>query len=418
MTKPLILAPAGSEGSFFAAIAAGADAVYCGLKIFSARMEAANFTIEQLIPLVKLAHKKGIKVYITLNSILKSDDLDKAEEILINLEKDVKPDAIIIQDIAFIKIARKINFSGEIHLSTLANLSFADGLNLVHKKLKVDKVVIPRELNIDEIKLMAQACPENLDLEMFVHGDLCYGVSGRCYWSSYFGGKSGLRGRCVQPCRRFYSQEKTAGKFFSCIDLSLDTLTKIILPIPQIGVWKIEGRKKGPHYVYYTVSAYKILRDSISDSKMKKVAVDLLDQALGRPVSHYNFLPQRPYNPIREKSQTGSGLFIGKVSGSRQSPYIITREALLANDVLRIGYEDEPWHSIHKSGRYVPKNGHYNFKLQGKKFKAGAPVFLVDRREKELQKKLEDLEKDLNKKKKNLHINIETLKKEPEIEIN
>ena len=108
---------------------------------------------------------------------------------------------------------------------------------------------------------MAAQCPDDLGLEVFVHGALCYAVSGRCYWSSYLGGKSGLRGRCVQPCRRFYHQKSQNGRFFSCYDLSIDVLVKVMLDIPAIHAWKIEGRKKGPHYVYYTTRAYQLLRD-------------------------------------------------------------------------------------------------------------------------------------------------------------
>jgi len=200
--KPSILAPAGSKASFLAALAAGADAVYCGLKQFSARMEAKNFSIEELIPLARLARDKGIKVHVTLNSLLKPGDLVRAGQALEQLSQWVKPDALIIQDLALVQLAKQAGFSGKLHLSTLANVSFSKALKLVQANLGVDRVVLPRELSIDEIKALSPACPGGLTLEVFVHGALCYGVSGRCYWSSYFGGKSGLRGRCVQPCRR------------------------------------------------------------------------------------------------------------------------------------------------------------------------------------------------------------------------
>ena len=180
-------------------------------------------------------------------------------------------------------LAKQVGFTGEIHLSTLANVSHPAGLEIA-KKLGAHRVVVPRELNLDEVKAMAEACPKGLDLEIFVHGALCHCVSGRCYWSSYLGGKSGLRGRCVQPCRRLYRQEKeNPARLFSCTDLSLDLLTKPLLEMPKVAAWKIEGRKKGPHYVFYTVKAYQILRDNPKDAKAKKMAMDLLEQALGRP---------------------------------------------------------------------------------------------------------------------------------------
>ncbi|OQY04275.1 MAG: peptidase U32, partial [Desulfobacteraceae bacterium 4572_123] len=198
--KPEILAPAGSRASFLAALAAGADAVYCGLKSFSARMQAKNFKTEELAALTELAHEQGARVYVTLNSMLKPDDLNPVGRILTRLERDVHPDALIVQDPAMVKLARQTGFSGELHLSTLANATFPAALKNIRAALDADRVVLPRELNVDEIKTMARACPKDLKLETFIHGALCYGVSGRCYWSSYYGGKSGLRGRCVQPC--------------------------------------------------------------------------------------------------------------------------------------------------------------------------------------------------------------------------
>ena len=397
---PCILAPAGNKASFLAALAAGADAVYCGLKSFSARMEAKNFTIEELAILTRLAHDKRTEVYVTLNSLLKPGDLDRAGRLLEELDRLVKPDALIIQDLAFVQLARQTGFSGELHLSTLANVSFSMALKLVRQNLGVDRVVIPREFSIDEIKALALACPQGLDLEVFVHGALCYGVSGRCYWSSYFGGKSGLRGRCVQPCRRLYTQENRTKRFFSCRDLSLDVLVKTLLSIPKVRTWKIEGRKKGPHYVFYTVSAYKILRDLGSDPEKKtmakKTALKLLSHALGRTGTHYNFLPQRPQNPVNTEGQTGSGLLVGKVQGAKQKPYFIPREELLPGDVLRLGYEDESWHAINRVGRYVPKRGRFYLKISsGRSPRKGAPVFLTDRREKALEEMLAGLEGEL-----------------------
>ena len=395
--RPLILAPAGNRASFLAALAAGADAVYCGLKSFSARMEAKNFTVEELIPLTKLAHKKGCKVYLTMNSLIKQSELEKAGTTLKHLAQKVKPDAIIIQDLAFIKLAQQAGFKNEIHLSTLANISFPAALKNIQEKLSASRVVIPRELNIDEIKAMAQKCPEKTDLEIFIHGALCYSVSGRCYWSSYMGGRSGLRGRCVQPCRRLYSQDNQRKRFFACHDLSLDVLVKVLLNVSKINTWKIEGRKKGPHYVFYTVKAYQALRDHGTDPEKKKAALALLSRALGREDTHYNFLPQRPQNPLKSDRQTGSGFFIGKISGTKNSLYIIPREELMAGDTLRIGYQDESWHAVKKINRNVPKRGKIYLKFPHNRRPAnGTSVFLTDRLEKELKDMLAQLEKQLS----------------------
>jgi len=367
--------------------------VYCGLKVYSARMEAKNFTVEELAPLAQLAHEKGVQVYVAINSLLKQEDLSFAGNLVEQLERLVKPDGLIIQDLALVDLVKQTGFSGELHLSTLANVSFPSALKLVKEKLGVNRVVIPRELSIDEIKALSAACPENLSLEVFVHGALCYGVSGRCYWSSYFGGKSGLRGRCVQPCRRLYTQDGRTGRFFSCMDLGLDVLSRVLLPIPEISAWKIEGRKKGPHYVYYTVSAYKILRDQGNDPACKKNALELLEWALGRKGTHYNFLPQRPWNPVSSDGQTGSGLLIGKIQGPGQNPYLVPSEELLQGDLLRIGYEDEGASGTLRVGKYVPRKGRLYVKpLSGKNSGTGALVFLTDRREKTLDEMMSKLE--------------------------
>ena len=212
--KPEILAPAGNQESFLAAIAAGANAIYCGLRSFSARMEAKNFSHQELARLVRLAHQHDIRVYVAFNSYIKSNELHQAATTLAQLAQGVQPDALIVQDLGLVQLARQTRFQGEIHLSTLANVSFSRALAFVKNQLGIHRIVLPREVSIDELKLFASQCPEDLKLEVFVHGALCYGVSGRCYWSSYLGGKSGLRGRCVQPCRRRYTQRQKTHRFF------------------------------------------------------------------------------------------------------------------------------------------------------------------------------------------------------------
>ena len=390
---PRILAPAGSRASFLAALAAGADAIYCGLKHLSARMEAKNFTLPELAGLTQLAHKRGVGVYIALNALLTTRDLDQAARLVDALVHTVQPDALIIQDLALIPLAHRAGFKGQIHLSTLANVSFPAALQWVRSRLGVDQVVLPRELDIDEMRAMGNACPPELGLEVFIHGALCYAVSGRCYWSSFLGGKSGLRGRCVQPCRRSYQQGQTRRRLFSCMDLSLDVLVKVLRTIPQIRTWKIEGRKKGPHYVYYTVSAYRLLRDEGHDPQAKKAALGLLEQALGRPNTHYRFLPQRPQSPLQTAVPTGSGLQVGAVKGSTQKPFITPRRELLAGDVLRVGYEDDKGHNVMRIGHPVPAKGQLTIKKSGQQpIRKGTPVFLTDRREPALQKMLAALE--------------------------
>jgi putative protease len=395
--KPEILAPAGNKDAFLAALAAGADAVYCGLKSYSARMAAQNFTVEELAVLARLARDRKVKLYLTFNTLLKPDELVRAGRQLDQVQRLVRPDALIIQDLAVVELAKQVGYKGEIHLSTLANVSMSGILPRLPKAFGIQRVVLPRELDVEEIRQMASACPTDLSLEIFVHGALCYGVSGRCYWSSYLGGKSGLRGRCVQPCRRRYSQGKNNERYFACQDLSLDVLAKVLAGIPQIRAWKIEGRKKGPHYVYYTTMAYKMLRDEGQDSQAKKAAVQLLEQSLGRPGTHYHFLPQRPQNPINIKEQSGSGMLVGVIRGERDRAYIEPRIDLLAKDRLRIGYEDDAWHQTLDLSKGVPKRGKFFFKpFRGRMPAKGTPVFLIDRREPALATQMAALEKHLD----------------------
>lgn len=390
---PAILAPAGNRAAFLAAIAAGADAVYCGLKSMSARMEAKNFSMQELVQLAGLARLRGVKVYVALNSLLKPDELEQAGRLIDTLQRQVKPDALIVQDLGVIALARQAGYAGEIHLSTLANVSFPRALGFIARRLPIDRVVVPRELSIDEIRAMADACPQAVALEVFIHGALCYGVSGRCYWSSFLGGKSGLRGRCVQPCRRRYRQGQAMTRSFSCQDFSVDVLVKILMQIPKVLAWKIEGRKKGPHYVYYSASAYRMLRDRGSDNQAKRDALDLLGLSLGRQGTRYRFLPQRPQNPVDRRRQTASGLYLGTVQGPVKNPWVVVREALLPGDVLRVGSEDDAGHGLYRVTRFVPKKGRYPMRLGGGRPPSpGMSVFLIDRREKALEQKMANLE--------------------------
>ncbi|MBQ7739189.1 MAG: U32 family peptidase [Desulfovibrionaceae bacterium] len=392
--RPEILAPAGDKSCFLAALAAGANAIYLGLKNFSARMEAENFSLLEVSRLTDLAHQEGARVYITLNTMLKKDELNQAYRLLRRLETQAGCDGIIIQDLAFITLAHEANFSGGVFLSTLANVTHPKALTLA-ANLGCQRVILPRELSIDEIRSMGEACPDNLDLELFVHGALCYCVSGRCYWSSYLGGKSGLRGRCVQPCRRLYQLGATApsqkskgrevkARYFSCQDLSIDVLAKTLLDIPHLVSWKIEGRKKGPHYVYHVVKAYAMLRDNPEDSAAKRDALDILDLALGRPSTHARFLPQKTRIPTDPSGVTASGLFIGLTQKVDNQIQLKPKIPLKPQDYLRIGSEEDKFHQTFRVTYPMPKGKVQTLNLKMTPPPAGTPVFLIDRREKEL----------------------------------
>ncbi|MBF0469555.1 MAG: U32 family peptidase, partial [Desulfamplus sp.] len=412
--------------------------------------------IEELSRLNALARGKNVQVYVAFNSLVKQNELEKTARVIAKLAKYVRPHALIIQDPGLVEIARMAGFKGELHLSTLGNCSFAAGLECA-SDAGFSRVVLPRELSIDEIRMVAQNRPEGVDLEVFVHGALCYAVSGRCYWSSWFGGRSGLRGRCVQPCRRIYKQQimpqtqlptrhqpqryvkqqtksqtgvqsenqskyqpeiqYNTERFFSCLDFSVDVLVKVLKDIPEVTTWKIEGRKKSPHYVFYTVRAYKMLRDHGHDPGQKKIALSFLDYALGRPSTHYILLTQNPVNPVNPQkkdntkgndTETGSGLFAGRIKYGGDNiksnmPYFITREALLKDDLLRVGYEDDSFHTILRVTRDVPKHGRFvlqstkNARSKNSGLRKGTPIFIIDRREKEVWLLINELDAELDK---------------------
>lgn len=395
--KPRILAPAGDRQSFLAAVAAGADAVYCGLKRFSARMEADNFSMDELSRLNALARQHHVQVHVAFNTLIKPHETDRAYRQLYKLTRYVNPHAIIVQDPGIISLARQAGYTGGIHLSTLANCTFSEGLYAA-ADLGIRQVVLPRELNVDEIRRLSDGRPDGLDLEVFIHGALCYGISGRCYWSSWLGGRSSLRGRCVQPCRRIYRQDHTQPRrFFSCRDLSADVLVKVLKTIPGVTTWKIEGRKKSPHYVFYLVTGYRMLRDQGHDPGARKTALSFIEYAMGRPSSHYNLLPQRPQNPLEAGTETGSGLFIGRVKPA-DHPCVVPREPLLKDDLLRIGYEEDPGHFTQRVTRPVPRNGRLVLTPRhGRRPPRKTPVFIVDRREPEITTLISDLEQELER---------------------
>jgi putative protease len=205
----------------------------------------------------------------------------------------------------------------------------------------------------------------------------------------------------VQPCRRVYRQKGREGRFFASQDLSLDSLARRLLSLPRLRAWKIEGRKKGPHYVYYVTTAYRLLRDAGQDRASVGQALEILDMALGRPGERTFFLrkfPEQSASSAAGKNvQTGSGLFIGSVGPPGAGGHAFQpRIPLLPRDFLRIGHEDEPWHCTLSVPGRVPDGGILRLRLpRGKHPQADTPVFLIDRQAPELLALLKEWEKNL-----------------------
>ncbi|MGL5743976.1 MAG: peptidase U32 family protein [Cetobacterium sp.] len=253
-----IVAPAGSIERFHAAIKAGADEIYMGLKGFGARRNAVNLTLEEYKEALDYAHERGVKVFLTLNTIMMDVEI---EAISINLRELYKHglDAVIVQDFGLAKFIKE-NYPGlELHGSTQMTVANHIEANYL-KSIGFERVVLPRELSFEEIKEIREK--SEIELEIFVSGALCISYSGNCYMSSFIGGRSGNRGMCAQPCRKKYSSEgEDEGYALSPKDqlYGFDEIQKL----KEIGIdsIKLEGRMKEPNYVFQTVSYYKDLID-------------------------------------------------------------------------------------------------------------------------------------------------------------
>jgi putative protease len=201
---PELLAPAGSPEAFHAAVAAGADAIYLSGKRFGARKYAMNFTDDELKDAIDFAHRRDVRVYVTINTLIHDQELDDVLEYLLWLYS-IGTDAVLIQDLGIAALARKIVPLLPLHASTQMTIHSAEGVRWAAEQ-GFSRVVLARELTIEEIEDISQATKESaIGLEAFAHGALCYCYSGQCLLSSLIGGRSGNRGMCAQPCRKPYS---------------------------------------------------------------------------------------------------------------------------------------------------------------------------------------------------------------------
>jgi putative protease len=260
MFPPEVLAPAGSEECIKAAVQNGADAVYFGLKNFSARARAQNFDAAELARTMKYLHRHGVRGYVALNTLLFNIELPIAET-AIRTCAEAGVDALIVQDLGIAKLAKEIAPWLSIHASTQMTLSSAEGINLV-KQFGIQRVILARELTIDEISKIKQNT--DAELEVFVHGALCVAYSGQCLTSEAWGGRSANRGECAQACRQPYqmfsdgNRVDTNGRDYLLSPQDLQA-TPLIPDLIRAGVSsiKIEGRLKGPEYVANTTASYR-----------------------------------------------------------------------------------------------------------------------------------------------------------------
>jgi len=332
--KPELLAPAGSLESFFAAMEKGADAVYAGLKEFSARAKAKNFTLQQMERMLAYSHSLEKKVYVTLNTLVKETELPALIDTLSALEA-MQVDAVIIQDLAVARLARRFFPGIPLHASTQMTVHNSPGVKQL-ADLGFERVVLARELHLDEISRIVATSP--IGIECFIHGALCFSLSGQCYFSSFLGGHSGNRGRCAQPCRRQYKYRGKEGYYFSTNDFSsIDLIPQMVAA--GVESLKIEGRMKSAEYVAAIVGAYRKVMDADQGGLAGAMseARELIKLSFGR-VPTKGFLASHTPPDIATPALRGAtGRFLGEIKSVRNARIQFeTRDRLHVGDRIRI----------------------------------------------------------------------------------
>lgn len=273
MKRVELLAPAGNLEKLKTAFVYGADAVYIGGENFSLRAMADNFTIEEMKEGIEFAHNLGKKVYVTINIFPHNNDLIGLPEYIKKL-REINVDAVIVSDLGIFSIVKEVAPDLEIHISTQANNTNYKSAETWYK-LGASRVVLARELTLDEIREIRDKVPEDLELEAFVHGAMCISYSGRCLLSNYMTNRDSNRGMCAHPCRYKYYlvEEKRPGQYFPVFEDERGTYIMnsqdlcMIEYIPEliragISSFKIEGRMKSSYYVASVVKAYREAIDS------------------------------------------------------------------------------------------------------------------------------------------------------------
>ncbi len=343
--RPELLAPAGHLEAFHAAVEAGADAVYLGLRRLSARAHAANFSLDDLSRLLPFARNRNVLVYVALNSVVSAPEVPSLLDTL-SVLSDLGVDALIVQDPGVFLLCRRYFPQLRLHASTLMAVHNSAGIRSL-KKLGARRVVLARELTLGELRKISKN--SDLELEIFVHGALCFSISGLCLASSFRGGHSGLQGRCVQPCRLKFRQGRKEGYFFSCGDFSalpwLPELMKL-----RLAAFKIEGRMKDAEYIATVVRAYRSVLDAPRRDLPRAVeeAKDRLKWAPARRLTD-GFLGPKPQASILTPHRSGSsGLWVGTVKKVLESELLVeVRHRFRTGDRLRPesdrGREEKPF---------------------------------------------------------------------------
>ena len=339
MKKPELLAPVGSMDSLYAAIEAGCDAVYLSGKKYGARVFANNFSDIELIDAIKYSHLYGVKVYVTVNTIIYEEEVDDFIKYIDFLHSN-NVDAVIMQDIGMVDLISKLYPNLEIHISTQMHVHNLEGVKFF-ENMGLKRVVLARETSIDDIKKIKK--DSNVDIEVFVHGALCVSYSGQCLMSSLIGGRSGNRGACCQSCRLPYDLISDGKKINS--DKYLIS-TKDLMTLNHVGEliesgidsFKIEGRMKRPEYVYLIVSLYRKAIDSYFENGFVNISDD--DIKSMKMIFNRGFTDGFLFNQkyiVNSKRPNHMGVEIGRVIDYRNGyVYVKISDELNVHDGIRI----------------------------------------------------------------------------------
>ena len=357
--KPEILAPAGSPLSLKMAVEAGADSVYFGSN-WNARLRARNFSLEEIKKAIKYCHENNVKAYITVNTLIFEDELQAVADYISTIY-EYGADAVIVQDLGVARIVKEIGNDIGLHASTQLSVHNSETAKLL-KRIGFDRIVLARELSIDQVKKIKEEA--GIEVEVFVHGAMCYSYSGKCLWSYVQTGRSGNRGVCAQICRfpwrmnveDDYGQRYLKGYLTSMKDLNLLSKMDEIIKA-RIDCVKIEGRLKGPEYVYEVVKRYREKRDGKE--------VEELDPGPRKFTTGYLFKTGRLTNP---NSQMFSGEYIGKVKKiTKHGAEVYLEKELKSGDMIRASSSKKSIlvYRMYKEGKEVESCiGNCNLKIK------------------------------------------------------
>ena len=402
---PELLAPAGSIETLKASVNAGADAVYLSGKKFGARQFAPNFDLKEMEEAITYAHIRGVKVYVTVNTLIKETELSRICDHLLQVYS-MGADAIIVQDLGVARLAKKLIPDMDLHCSTQMTIHNPQGVNwAVDNGFK--RVILAREMSLKDVELTArQNVNKNIELEVFAHGAICYSYSGQCLLSSFIGGRSGNRGMCAQPCRQNYQlilaktdQYGKYGEFekiplkdhylLSTKDLAIYPHLEQIAKSPVHSI-KIEGRMRPPEYVANVVKIYREALDLLSRGKWKPNVEDILrlKMCFNRGLTS-GWIFDKGSSVMGRDSPGNRGLYLGKVTGydKNRNKTIIRMEnkvklekgdGILFKDPEKSGTSADIWGAVLE--HTPPAEKDYLFLKLRKRVKIGSEVFITRRK--------------------------------------